>query len=335
LTYIEKYQPQYVVCGHSHLWGGKTDRIGKTEIINISSHDNVGSTGNYAIIDSEKRTVNCKTVLNTPSTNKKTLIQIRGAKFLSNVNDEIYGSCIKTYEKYNNKSVNNPYAIRYYILEEHNLLLNDNDEIIQSLEKHKKHLLVERIRSLTFDKPKIVKKLSFNPSEVTMIDVETGIPKFSFPKQIKCKLWLIGILHKGIVYQFEYPRQNKTLEKFIKENNIKALTSWTSYDSIILKNRAIFKNMKWIDACKRAANSIKWHSFRLHDLYDTMFDNVDKEIIDGHLAGAYADHLINKKEQCKYCPPIDKIKNQIKDRNRKDLIQMFELCTLLWNFTGK
>jgi hypothetical protein len=168
-----------------------------------------------------------------------------------------------------------------------------------------------------------------------MIDVETGIPKFSFPKQVKCKLWLIGILHKGKVYQFEYPKQNKILEKFIKENNITELTSWTSYDSLVLKDRKIFENIKWIDACRRVANCIKWHNFRLHDLYDTMFDNVDNNIIDGGLAGAYADHLINKKEQCQYCPPVEEIKNLIKDRNQKDLIQMFELCNKLWNFSNK
>jgi hypothetical protein len=50
------------------------------------------------------------------------------------------------------------------------------------------------------------------------------------------------------------------------------------------------------------------------------------------IAGLYAEHLINKKQACEFCPSETYVKEMIKDRNKKDLIQMFELCDLLYRF---
>lgn len=83
---------------------------------------------------------------------------------------------------------------------------------------------------------------------------------------------------------------------------------------------------------KRVANCVKWHNYKLHELYDVMFDHTDFELINGGLAGAYADHLINKKEKCLYCPPESEVKEQIKSKNYKDLIQMYELCKKVWDY---
>jgi Icc-related predicted phosphoesterase len=39
------------VCGHVHLQGGKLDKLNKSTIINVASHDNPGSKGKIGIID--------------------------------------------------------------------------------------------------------------------------------------------------------------------------------------------------------------------------------------------------------------------------------------------
>ncbi len=309
LNYIKKYQPKYVICGHSHMWGGQTEKIGESTVINISSHDNNGAIGNYVIINTDTGKFELK------SRKIKTLRQVRGAYFKSEENFNIYGSIKGWYSQ--------------------DLLKQNNEEIINNLEKNGRSVIADRIRSFSWTKPKIVKKLSFNPKNYALIDVETGIPKFVDLWQIKCKLWLIGIYYKGEILQFELPKQRVKFIKFIKENTINELVSWTTFDSKVLRNMKGLEHIKWMDACKRATYSIIWHSYKLHELYDVVFDHVDNEIIDGAIAGLYAEHLINKKNKCELCPSENSIKEKIKDRNKKDLIQMYELCELLYNYENE
>jgi Icc-related predicted phosphoesterase/uncharacterized protein YprB with RNaseH-like and TPR domain len=49
--FIMKSSPQLVVCGHCHSQGKLTSNLGKAKIVNVSSHDAVGSEGNFALID--------------------------------------------------------------------------------------------------------------------------------------------------------------------------------------------------------------------------------------------------------------------------------------------
>jgi Icc-related predicted phosphoesterase len=306
LNYIIKYQPKFVICGHSHMWGGHSMKIGESTVVNVSSHDSNCSKGNYSMIDTRSEKIEIKSKIT------KTIQYVRGAVFKSDENCRIYGSINDWYNR--------------------DLLVSKNDDIIANLEKYGRTVIADRIRSFSWSKPKIVKKLSFNPIDYALIDVETGIPKFEGPWDIKCKLWLIGIYFKGEVFQFELPKQRLAFLKFISVNGIQELVSWTTYDSKVLRNMKGLEHIKWMDACKRATYSIIWHSYKLHELYDVVFDNVDKDIIDGAFAGLYADHLINKKIKCEYCPSEDIIKKRIIERNRKDLIQMYELCDVLWNF---
>jgi len=50
LNFIEKYEPILTVCGHSHINGGKIEKLGNTSVINIASHDDVGERGKICII---------------------------------------------------------------------------------------------------------------------------------------------------------------------------------------------------------------------------------------------------------------------------------------------
>ena len=40
-----------MVCGHCHSHGGLVERIGNTTVVNVSSHDDYGAVGKFAIID--------------------------------------------------------------------------------------------------------------------------------------------------------------------------------------------------------------------------------------------------------------------------------------------
>jgi Icc-related predicted phosphoesterase len=52
LRAIKKHKPRLVICGHSHIWGGVSSRIGETLVINISSqNESRADPVNYALID--------------------------------------------------------------------------------------------------------------------------------------------------------------------------------------------------------------------------------------------------------------------------------------------
>ena len=90
-------------------------------------------------------------------------------------------------------------------------------------------------------------------------------------------------------------------------------------------------SIRFIDACQRTSNSVIWHNYSLHDFYDSLFQNKNgPELIPGHIAGVYADHLFFDDKICEYCPPKEELIEKIKERNRIDLIQMKEICEYLW-----
>lgn len=49
--FVKKHKIPLVICGHIHGYGGYSRNIGKTTVVNVSSHDKPGSKGNIAIID--------------------------------------------------------------------------------------------------------------------------------------------------------------------------------------------------------------------------------------------------------------------------------------------
>jgi len=49
--FVLKNKIPLVICGHVHGYGGYIGNIGKTTVVNVSSHDAPGSEGNIAIID--------------------------------------------------------------------------------------------------------------------------------------------------------------------------------------------------------------------------------------------------------------------------------------------
>lgn len=191
-----------------------------------------------------------------------------------------------------------------------------------------------RLKSMIENKFEILRSITFNPRNCYFVDVETGLAKGDEPGE----LWLIGIGNgwEKKINQYYYPKQKKTFIKFMKDNYINTLISWTTYDSKSLKPILESEGLevKFYDACQRTANCLIWKTYKLHELYSALFPN-DKsfpdEIIPGRIAGLYADHLILNKNKCPYCSDRkDEIINEIKKRNRIDILQMIKICEFLY-----
>lgn len=56
--FVAKSQPALVICGHAHSQGNRIERLGRTLVLNIASHDSFGSAGNFAIVEI-KESGNC------------------------------------------------------------------------------------------------------------------------------------------------------------------------------------------------------------------------------------------------------------------------------------
>ncbi len=315
LDAIKKYHPKVVICGHSHIWGGNSRKIGETLVVNVSSHDRPSSPGNYALIDTEDWSIEMKLI------KYKTTCHTRGLSAF------IYGIRSKC-----DKTENDNLSEKIVLWKNNQLTHEEESETLEKIETFgiSTKKVKERIESLQWDNPKITKKITINPEKQAFVDVETGIFKgFNEPG----KLWLIGLYYKGEFKQFKYPNQRKAFLKYINDNQIKSLASWTGYDKKVLKpilKRANI-DIEFIDACQRTANCVTWHNYQLHELYNTFFPEKydEDQIISGYVAGLYADHLIIPNKSCPYCPPKEEVIEKIKKRNLQDLHQMVEICSKL------
>lgn len=325
LDAIDKYQPRLVICGHSHIWGGHIENIGSTLVINVSSQDRDPSYGNYALIDTENWSVQMKIIENKVKHRVRGMETIR--KTLRNKRIEIIkkktvGKDMMADIKRALKELDN-----YETSEELDKILEKVEAFDINTKKVK-----ERIESLKWKQPKIIRGISIDPQRHSFVDVETGLSKGSEPG----RLWLIGLWNKGELKQFLYPEEKKDFFDYLKQNKITSLVSWTGYDSNSLRPelKAVNMTIKFIDACQRASNCVIWYTYQLNNLYKALFHNNHdaNNLIPGNIAGLYADHLITSNRPCCYCPPKWKIMEAIKEKNRVDICQMVEICRLLWRW---
>jgi Icc-related predicted phosphoesterase len=321
---IDKYQPRWGICGHSHIWGGETEKIGKTLVINVSSLDREGSDGNYALIDTENWSVQMKIIENKVKhlrgvTTIRTALRKKRIEIILKEKGPVRKDMMADIERTLRELDN------YETSEE----LDKTLEKVEALGINTKKVK-ERIESLKWEQPKIIRGISIDPQRHSFIDVETGLSKGSEPG----RLWLIGLWNKGELKQFLYPEEKKDFFDYLKQNKITSLVSWTGYDSNSLRPelKAVNMTIKFIDACQRASNCVIWYTYQLNKLYKALLlNNHDaNDLIPGNIAGLYADHLITSNRSCSYCPPKWKIIEAIKEKNRVDIFQMIEICRLLW-----
>ena len=340
LDAVKKYHPKLVICGHSHIWGRSSKKIGDSLVINVSSNDRDPSRGNYAIINTDDWSVELKTE------EAKTIPIIRGLSTIqSNLRsmlNERYtidknGNLLRKVDV-NKKCEGIEEALQdIYQWKLHNP--PTNEKISETLGEIKRlgvntERVKERIESLTWEKPKITRRITINPDAHAFVDVETGLANGHEPG----KLWLIGLWYNGDLRQFIFPKEKKEFLKYLKQNQITSLVSWTGYDREALSpiTERAKMGIKFIDACQRTSNCVIWHSYKLYDLYNALFptENDTGDFIQGYLAGLYADHLIIPNKSCQFCPPKEKIMEQIKEKNKVDILQMIEICRLLWMDEG-
>lgn len=321
---IKNYNPKLVICGHLHIWRGISEKIGDTRVVNVSSQHRDCSYGNYALIDTDDWSVEMKR--REEKTMRRT---IRG---VGTIRKNLKRKRMETKTRKSMLDIDE--ALR-------NLNLwrlcrpGTSEKFPDTLEKIKKlgvdtKRLKERTESRTWEKPKILRKITINPDKHAFVDVETGLANGFEPG----KLWLIGLWYKRDLRQFLFPKEKKEFLKYLKQNQITSLVSWTQYDGRALRSILERANIvvNFIDACQRTANCVIWYTYKLHELYKDLFadknDTVD--LIPGHIAGLYADHLIISGKSCPYCPPQKTIIEQIKERNKADILQMIEICRRLW-----
>jgi Icc-related predicted phosphoesterase len=305
LAAIIRYSPKLVICGHSHMWGGNIAKIGDTTVVNISSHDDPEAIGNYALIDTSDWSIDVK------ATERSQIHAMPGMRALRR-------RCV---DLRNAEKLSGLYG-------------GSEADLLESLDYVETFdidttLVRERLKSLKWKKPKITRPITLNPYNQAFVDVETGLAKGGVPGE----LWLVGIWYQGGTTQFTFPSEKKAFLKYIRDNNITDLASWTQYDANAL--RPVFEKagipMYFIDACQRTRNCVVWHTYSLHDFYNALFTTSQAEdLIDGYKAGLYADHLIIPGNECPYCSSPQDTIEQIKERNRVDIKQMIDICIKLW-----
>ena len=318
---VEKFKPKFLVCGHSHFWGGCSTRIGRTTVINVSASDRERDTtwAPFAVIDTDDWSYRIEHVY------LEKHVSIRGLRTLKGRLEE---SSNKASRKKQKGKLNRLSGCSDDL---EGLISNGVDvEILASLLDELKKDNIDtsdveiRLEAIKEGHPIIHKPLSFHPDEVTFVDVETGLARgLHFPG----KLWLVGFLHKGEVTQFEWPRQNRTIVSFLRKNAITVLASWTMYDHYALRPIKEKYTLTMIDACKRVANCLAWSSYALDKLYYALYkDAPNEDLISGRAAGIYADHLFGKNLFCDFCPAEGDLRAQIRLKNKHDLIKTYQVC---------
>ncbi len=241
LGYILRYRPKLVICGHSHLWGGRTEKIGETQIINVSSHDSGPVETNFAIIDTKdwsfelKKVGTVRTVRGIASLRRylqEMSMELRGGYTENKQKVQKTNEAIRILSKWKNGSISTTDDAIANIQELFKLEFVEK-AVVDSLTRIK-----DRVFSFNWDKPKQIKKITINPYNQAFIDVETGLFKDGMPG----RLWLIGIYYRGHINQYLYPKNMKSFLNYIQKNNITSLASWTDYDHKVL--RPIFQRLR-------------------------------------------------------------------------------------------
>lgn len=298
---ILRYNPRIVICGHSHMWGGHTAKLGATTILNLSNGDRAArdsATLHYATINTRDWGIEVKELIDRSRT------RMMGFSSLSRrINED------------------------FQFVDER----NTNKEVVD--EGKKRGIDVNRyelrVKSMRWKSPKILGAINLPPLEQSAyLDVETGSARGGEPG----KLILVGIMARREVRQFLWPKERESFFTFLKENDIRYLIHWTSYDRKALQAIVARKQPKlqFVDACQRVGNCVVWHSYSLGELHKALFNKTGRAAEpSGRAIGIWASHVVLKVKRCKYCPSKSEILKAAKAKNRQDLLMMDEVCSNL------
>ncbi|MBI2789811.1 MAG: hypothetical protein HYX59_14125 [Elusimicrobia bacterium] len=295
LAYVREHQPRFCISGHVDMWGGEWAKIGRTVVINVAQSRRDDDRAKYAVIDTKNWT------FEIGHHERRSLRRIAG---LSSVRTALRTRQI-TFGNDEMRTIN--------IAKRHGL----------DVKKIK-----ARIASRTWKAPRIIKPLRGVDEHTAFVDIETGLAFGRRPG----RLWLVGILHQGVLKQFEIPSDTNALIAFLRQRKIRVLASWTRYDHEPMYDvlGASAGKIKIIDLCQRSRNSVIWWTYGLHELYEAFFgiESAATELLPGGIAGLLADHKIIDGSACRSCPSKTEIIRKVKHRNKSDLLCMAKLSQL-------
>jgi len=190
--FVEKNPVDLIICGHCHSQGGNTEELGATTIVNVSSHDNRGAKGKFAVI----------------SLTKDGAVDVEWHDTLEMIDAsslrQIYGIGPATSEKLIKGGVR---TIREFVN------CKDLAKLSFSSELSEKHLGLLQLRGRSKLENKVfqVAPFSIDQKKAIFFDIETDIA---------CRrVWLIGLQIDGKfnqLYADNWKQEKKILVEFSK-----------------------------------------------------------------------------------------------------------------------
>jgi len=285
--FIQQHSAKLVICGHCHSQGTLSYTFGNTMVANVSSHDDPGAKGNFALIDLNENSKPIIQWYDTFSTiSEKSLRKIHGIGF---------HKC-QILESSGIKSIKQFVAIKN--LDKISKKTNFSQKNLEHLQLKAKSLLEKKIFQTS--------TLSLPTKNMIFFDIETDTA---------CKkVWLIGILDNNKfkkMYAKNWNEEKKLLKSFLKflekkQNSVLVSFSGISFDwNVINKalarlkmDSAIFHSIPHIDLCQLLRQSFIFpnQSYALKDLgayLDYPFKHQDLNGL--WVASEYQNHLSEKR----------------------------------------
>ena len=314
LKAVQRFTPRILICGHSHRWGGHLASLGPTTVVNTASPDGRAKYAHYAVVDTSDWSIQLSTFGNLVGT---------AVPGLSSLRSQLLTRCLQ--------SENSADAKRMFELREKLCTdFRDTQSLVSCLDECRAlgvnpDRVIERAKSRD-GVPKVIRPLTALPSKAAYCDVETGCAKGNKPG----RLWLVGLLHGDKLRQYEWPSEARAMLRFLRDEDIRALVCWTDYDRKALSPELSRHKLTigFADLCARVRRCVTWHTYSLGALHAALFPGENKpEGISGAAAGIYADHVIIPRRPCRHCPTSDQLKSWIREKNRRDLLMMRDICS--------
>jgi Icc-related predicted phosphoesterase len=189
--FIENVPVELVICGHCHSQGGKVEKYAGATIVNVASHDNIGSKGIFALITCDPSRISINWYDTRELIRKDSLLRINGIGAARE--DALTSMGINTIS-----DLANLRNIRSYTTES-----SFSEAFLHKLQMKARSISNNVTFQLTNFDVKIQDKIFF--------DIETDI---------SCKhVWMIGALHNKEFTQFyadDLSEEKTLLKKFLK-----------------------------------------------------------------------------------------------------------------------
>jgi len=287
-NFVQRNDIHLVICGHCHTLGGLSKKFHDTTIANVSSHDSLGATGNFALIDFDSdysphiqwfdtyRLIDPNSIMRLHGIGHKKALQFKRVRIKT----------IQNLAKIKNlKRLSQKTKFSEYFLEKMQL----------------------KARSVIENKVFQISELILPLHDLIFFDIETDLA---------CKkVWLIGILHNGNFTQFfakNWRQEKSMLMNFLtflenKHNSTLVSFSGTSFDRNVVHRALVrlnldsdfFFSLPHIDLCQLIRRSFIFpnQSYALKDLgahLEYPFEHPDLSGL--RVALEYQSHLKEKRK---------------------------------------